>query len=435
MRGWIQISVVVVIACAASAAVQAQVGVVQKMLDAVSADSLMATDVAMERAAGYYSRVAFTPGNDSSAQMLLRAMKRNPAPLTVAFDTFYVYSAHAPYDAKRMYNVYGVLPGKKDPATVVVIGAHFDSYAGYESAWKTGWQTIRAPGADDNATGVAAVLEMARIFTQYSSSGFSNDYTMMFVAFNCEEASEVYPWYLYGSQHFSARLKEQGYSVAAMIALDMIGFNGRLTADIVSDSASVPIGIEAVGMNRQYSFGLTMNAPPFVYALYSDHSPFWTQGYPAILIIEHAPPNKSSDLYTANALYHTSYDTLGAINPELVRRSTQLALATAASYSVRRPSSVTTLSAPPPFSSALGHNYPNPFNPTTRIPFTIASAQHVRIVVYDMLGRETARLLDALVQPGAYTIDWNAAHVDGGCYFCRMTGAYGTAVTKILVNK
>ncbi len=431
-----KICVVVMLACLASVAVQAQVGVVQKMVNAVSADSLMANDGMLERAGGTFSRVAFTPGNDSTAQMLMRAMKKNPAPLAVAFDTFYCYSAHAPYDAKRMFNVYGVLPGKKDPARVVVIGAHFDSYAGYESAWKEGWQTIRAPGADDNASGVAAVLEMARIFSAYSSSGFSNDYTMMFVAFNCEEASEVYPWYLYGSQHFSARLKEQGYSVAAMITLDMIGYNDRLTADIVSDSASMPIGVEAVSANRQYSLGLTMNAPPFVYAAYSDHSPFWTQGYPAVLIIEHAPPNKSSATYAANTLYHTSSDTLGALNPELVKRSTQLALATAAAYAVQQSSSdVETVSVVPPSTSALGQNYPNPFNPTTRIPYTIASAQHVQIIIYDMLGRETARLLDERVQPGTYTIDWNVAHVVSGSYVCRLIGEKGAAATKIIVNK
>jgi hypothetical protein len=231
-------------------------------------------------------------------------------------------------------------------------------------------------------------------------------------------------------------LKEQGYTVAAMITLDMIGYNDRLTADIVSDSASIPIGIETVDVNRRYALGLAMNAPPFVNATYSDHFPFWIQGYPAILIIEHAPPNASSATYAANTLYHTASDTLGALNPELMKRTTQLALATAATYAVQRPSTgLHTASRVAPSSSALGQNYPNPFNPTTCIPFTVSAAGRVRIAVYDMLGRERATLLDESVQPGAYTIDWNASDMESGCYLCRMTGEKIVDVKKILLNK
>jgi Zn-dependent M28 family amino/carboxypeptidase len=424
----------IMLLCAAPA--RGQESVIQTMMNAVSADSLMTYDRALESAAGYYSRVSFTPGNDSSAQYLLRSFTRSPALATVAFDTFYVPAAAAPYDTKPMVNVYGVLPGKKDPTRAVVIGAHFDSYAGRESTWQAGWQTIHAPGADDNASGVAAVLEMARVFSRYSSMGFSNDYSLIFAAFNCEEAGMAYPVYLYGSDHFATLLKGKGMTLAAMITLDMIGYNTRLTADIVSDSASMPIGVTAVDVNNRYALGLLMNAPPFVYATYSDHSMFWGKQYPAILIIEHAPPNRSGDAYAANMLYHTSSDTSGALNPELMKRTTQLALATAATYAVQQSASdVQTVSVLPPASSALGQNYPNPFNPATRIPFTVAAAQHIRIVVYDVLGRVVATLVDRTMTQGSYAIDWDAHAAQTGTYFCRMTGEKFSDVKKILITK
>ena len=425
-----------VLLCAVS--VQAQVTVLQKMLNMVSADSLMAYDRVLERGAGAgtYSRVSYTPGNDSSVQYILRSLKKNPDVTLAGLDTFYVSSAAPPYNTQPLANVFGMIRGKKDTTKVVILGAHLDSYAGKESTWAAHWQTTRAPGADDNGTGVSAVLELGRIFGNGSAIGFAPDYTIILVAFNAEEAGVAYSHWLYGTVHFVDRLKAQGYAVEAMIAIDMVGYNRQLTADVVANDASQFIGTRTVAMNAQFGLGLAMNAAPFVFATYSDHAPFWDAGYPAILLLEHAPPNQSSATYTANTLYHSSADTLGAVNPELFRRSTQLALATVASFALpQSTTAVSTLSSVVPAATTLGQNYPNPFNPVTRIPLTLASAQHVRIIVYDVLGREAARLLDETMAPGSYAVEWNDTNSESGVYFCRMTGATTAAVTKIIVTK
>jgi hypothetical protein len=417
-------------------AAQAQNGMLQKMLNTVSTDSLMSYDRTLERAAGTYSRVCYTPGNDSAVQYILRMLKKNPEVALAGLDTFYVDTANPPYNRQPLANVFGIIHGKKDTSIAIVIGAHLDSFAGHDSTWPTHWQTIRAPGADDNGTGVAAILEMARIFGNGSSFGFVPDYSIILVSFNAEEAGIVYDHWLYGAVHFVQRLKSRGYAVAAMISIDMVGDNTQLATDAVTNDASKYIADRAVLMNNQYGLGLQMNGPSFVYATYSDHASFWDAGYPAILLVEHAPPNQSSAIYAANRLYHTSDDTSGAINPELFRRSTQLTLATAASFAL--PSSATdvrTTSTEVPLSSVLGQNYPNPFNPTTRIPFTVASAQHVKIIVYDVLGRERATLLDQPMAPGSYAVDWNAKAMESGVYFCRMTGETMSSVMKLIVNK
>jgi hypothetical protein len=421
-----KLAVLIILLCLRAAGADAQNSAVQAMLNTVSADSLMSYDAALERASGYFSRVAYTPGNDSSVQYIYRTLKRYPAAITrVERDTFYVDSttygsAKAPYNTRPLYNVFGMIKGKKDTMTVVVVGAHLDTYAGRESTWTTQWQTIRAPGADDNGTGVSAVLESARIFANAAQFGFSNDYTIVFAAFNAEEASVpelTYPLYLYGSSHLATRLRLEGYKVAAMINIDMVGFNKNLTSNIVSDSKSLPIAQTSIAVNAQYGLGLAMNAPPFDSARYSDHSSFWGNGFPAILLIEHAPPNVSSSNYTINTLYHTSHDTLGAVNPELVKRSTELAIGTAAYYAVSHSSSsVTRLGSQAPAAFSLAQNFPNPFNPSTTLRFSIAESRFVDLRIVDVLGREVATLVKEPMQPGTYSVDWNAGGLPSGMY-------------------
>jgi len=428
---------VVLAAVLLSASASAQEPMLQAMVDAVSADSLMAHVRALERASGTYSRMAYTPGNDSSVQYILRSLARHPDVTSAGLDTFVVPAAKAPYGSRPLYNVYAVIRGKREPQRAVVIGAHLDSYTKTVSPADTLWRTARAPGADDNATGVATVMELARIFGKGASFGFVPDRTMIFAAFNAEESmAHLGALYLYGSAHFAARVKAEGYAVEAMINIDMTGYNTRLAADIVSDNASQFIGQQSVAMNDTYRLGLAMNAPPFVYATYSDHSSFWGAGFPAILLIEHAPPNQNGPAYAANTLYHTSADTAGALNPELIRRSAQLALATAASFArVQASTSAARATALRPSTTVLGRNFPNPFNPSTRIPFSVGSEGRVRIAVYDVLGRELAVLVDEAMQPGSYTVDWDAGNVRSGCYFCRLAHGSTVDVTKIVVNK
>jgi hypothetical protein len=415
-----KIAVLMLCLCMPAGSMHAQNSVIQAMLNAVSQDSLMSYVGTLERAAGYYSRVSYTPGNDSSVQYILRTLKRYPAITRAGLDTVYVVdsltlSGH--FSTQPLFNVYGMIKGKKDSMTAVVIGAHLDSYAGRESTWAAHWMTTRAPGADDNGTGVATVLEAARVFSNAASLGYSNDYTIIFALFNGEEAGGAYLHYLYGSDHYAARLKSEGYKITAAIITDMVGDNKNLTADIVSDNPSLPIGAASVGVNTQYGLGLSMNAPPFVYAVYSDHVSFWNEGYPGILILEHAPPNVSSSNYTINTLYHTSHDTLGAINPQLLKKSAQLTIGTSAIYAVNQSASaVTQMAGRTPVTFALEQNYPNPFNPSTTLRFSIAESRMVELTVVDVLGREVAHLVHEQMQPGTYSVDWNASGLPSGMY-------------------
>lgn len=68
----------------------------------------------------------------------------------------------------------------------------------------------------------------------------------------------------------------------------------------------------------------------------------------------------------------------------------------------------------------LYQNYPNPFNPVTTIKYDIVKAQDVNVIVYDILGRELARLVNEHQQPGSYVVEWNASNVSSGIYFYQL---------------
>jgi hypothetical protein len=91
-----------------------------------------------------------------------------------------------------------------------------------------------------------------------------------------------------------------------------------------------------------------------------------------------------------------------------------------------------------PAVNALGLNRPNPFNPETTIPYSLAQAGHVAIKVYDVRGRLVRTLLDSHLPAGWHDVRWNGQDGRGGTaasglYFCRITYPDGTASARKLM--
>ena len=88
-----------------------------------------------------------------------------------------------------------------------------------------------------------------------------------------------------------------------------------------------------------------------------------------------------------------------------------------------------------PADFALLQNYPNPFNPSTKIEFKIPAAGLVSIKVYDLLGREVITLITDDLQPGNYTIDFDASTLASGIYFYTLnTGEFNSTKKMILLK-
>ena len=89
---------------------------------------------------------------------------------------------------------------------------------------------------------------------------------------------------------------------------------------------------------------------------------------------------------------------------------------------------------------ALEQNYPNPFNPTTTIKFTIPGVEdenfrplRTHLVVYDILGREVAVLVNQKLQPGNHEVTFNGSSLSSGIYFYKIQTSSGFLSTKKLM--
>ncbi|MBI2429899.1 MAG: T9SS type A sorting domain-containing protein [Ignavibacteriales bacterium] len=104
------------------------------------------------------------------------------------------------------------------------------------------------------------------------------------------------------------------------------------------------------------------------------------------------------------------------------------------------PNSISRYDQSIPQEYSLSNNFPNPFNPTTTIHFSIPSGiavtrAHVRLTIYDLLGREVASLVDEEKAPGNYSVQWNADSFSSGTYLCRLESEHGVQTKAMILLK
>jgi len=86
-------------------------------------------------------------------------------------------------------------------------------------------------------------------------------------------------------------------------------------------------------------------------------------------------------------------------------------------------------------SYALRQNYPNPFNPVTTISYNLEFDSKVELKVYDVSGREVARLVDSQVSAGEHIIEWDASDLASGLYIYQLTTDTFSETKKMLLLK
>jgi hypothetical protein len=88
-----------------------------------------------------------------------------------------------------------------------------------------------------------------------------------------------------------------------------------------------------------------------------------------------------------------------------------------------------------PMSYALNQNYPNPFNPTTVVRYELPAASGVKLVIYDLLGREVVVLVNEKKAPGSYEVKFDAAGLASGVYLYRLTAGNFVQTHKMILMR
>lgn len=88
-----------------------------------------------------------------------------------------------------------------------------------------------------------------------------------------------------------------------------------------------------------------------------------------------------------------------------------------------------------PTTYRLYQNFPNPFNPSTKIRYEISQRGRVTVKIFDMLGREVASLVDNMKEAGSYEVEWDASRFASGMYFCVIRSGWFTQMRKMILLK
>ncbi|MFZ4591486.1 MAG: YCF48-related protein [Ignavibacteria bacterium] len=97
--------------------------------------------------------------------------------------------------------------------------------------------------------------------------------------------------------------------------------------------------------------------------------------------------------------------------------------------------SVQNISSEIPASYSLGQNYPNPFNPITNVKFSIINSEQLKLIVFDIMGREVQTLVNERLQPGTYEVTFDGSRINSGVYFYQMVSGNYKETKRLLLLK
>lgn len=339
---------------------------IKTIVDEISAARIQAT---IEKLVSFGTRNTLSNADDpqhgvgAARQWLFNELKSYSPRLLVRFDKWRVKKqGQRIFKDVDLYNVVAVLPGKLMPETEILVTGHYDSLnlgprqstqpsADGSVAPATASMTpeefernanLPAPGACDDGSGTAAVLELARVMSQYEF-----DKSLVFIAYAGEEQGLV------GSTLEAAKAKKENEGIEAVLNNDIIGTevsgNGRIDnssvgvySDEIMDSPSQQLARLVREMGERYVPSMKVHVMFLQDRLGrgGDHTPFQLEGFAAVRI---STPNENY------ANQHTATDTLENMSVAYTTRVAKINSAVAASLALApRPPAVMSIPAAQP---------------------------------------------------------------------------------------
>lgn len=217
-------------------------------------------------------------------------------------------------DGYELRNIIAEQRGNVHPENIYIACAHLDDMP------KSG----RAPGADDNASGCAAVFTAASILSKYTLEN-----TVRYVLFTGEEQG------MEGSYSYVRELAARGENMLGALNMDMIAYDSDSSPAVEVHCGDMPasgtLGDYWIDTVSRYSLPLAPRKYTSDSIGYSDHERFWDAGYNALLLIEDGGADETGDF---NPYYHTAEDTRAHCNPVYLTACTKATTGTLARLAV-----------------------------------------------------------------------------------------------------
>jgi Peptidase family M28 len=327
-RPWLVAWTVAIVALAAPSARSAEPDPrVSRLVDSVSEERLGRI---LERLSAFGTRHTLsatdspTRGIGAARQFILEEMQRSSPRLQVSFDTYQIpkQGERITRDAE-VRNVMAILQGRS--ARRLYVSGHYDSVARLPStggaAGRFDWTVTDnpAPGVDDDGSGTALVMELARAFGQ---SGIEFDATLVFIVFAGEEQGLV------GARLHAQRAAAEKLAIEAILNNDIVGGIGG--GDGAADSRSVRVFSEGPedSPSRQIARAIRRQAATYLpshevrlvarhdrFGRGGDHTAFNQNGYPGVRFTE------AKEYFSRQ---HTAEDTLGGVSPAYLARNAKV---------------------------------------------------------------------------------------------------------------
>jgi hypothetical protein len=207
------------------------------------------------------------------------------------------------------YNVVATIPGTISPDKYIIVGGHHDSITNGSDP------LIFAPGADDNASGTVAALEMARVM---KANNYQPECSIRFVTFACEEYG------LFGSKYHAQLALQQALDIKLMINHDMIAYSTQNPSDW--QVRLMPYqGFEGYTAYAMSIVEDQTSLNPYAGSMNSassDSYPFWQRGFPVVYFFEHE----------FNPYYHSVNDLVANINSAYVKETIKASTAVCVTF-------------------------------------------------------------------------------------------------------
>jgi len=372
--------------------------IIQTMVDKVNGDTLW-NDIANLSALQRYSLNA---GAIVSSNFLKNYFE------ALGFDTVYFQT----YQSTYIPNVIAVKYGLTYPDSIVLVGAHYDVYAS------------NAPGADDNASGTAAVMETGRTIM-----GHNYKRTIKLICFSGEEQG------LKGSEAYASHADSISEKISDVITMDMIAYlkpGDPINSDLYSNTASAGLRDFYTALTPLYIDSFVVANVTYPTGAGSDVEPFWGYGFKAIFPCEGQYSSFSSYNHCSPYM-HTANDILGTsannkIQATKITKSVVAAVATLAELQFG--ASINEM----PTSGYFLNVSPNPASTDVLVKYFLSENSDVKILICDIRGSVLETFESLAKSEGLNETTLSLKNFASGIYLIKLEIKGNTFTKKIIIN-